>query len=141
MVSLVLDTSVVVAGMRSSAGASNLLLRLAIARRVVPCATVPLFLEYEDVLKRPAQMLAHGLSLEQVDAFLTAMAGVVYPVEVHFAWRPQLDDAGDEMVLEAAVNGRADAVVTFNFRHLKRATGRFGISTLTPYEFLERFRP
>ena len=141
MVSLVLDTSVLIAGIRSSGGASNLLLRLAMLRRVTPRATVPLFLEYEDVLKRPAQMQAHGLSSPQVDAFLAALAGAIDPVEVHFGWRPQLDDAGDEMVLEAAVNGRADAIVTFNLRHLERTAGRFGIAAVTPHGFLERFKP
>jgi hypothetical protein len=65
----------------------------------VPLATPPLFLEYEEVLKRPEQRLAHGLALELIDEFLAEFSALIEPVEVHFSWRPQLRDANDEMVL------------------------------------------
>ena len=109
---MVLDTSVVVAAFRSRLGASNALLRLVAERRLVPLATVALFLEYEDVLTRPEQRDAAGLTLEDVERVFAALASAIEPVEVHYAWRPQLDDPDDELVLEAAVNGRADAAVT-----------------------------
>ena len=54
------------------------------------------------------------------------------PVKTHFLWRPQLRDPGDEMVLEAAVNGRADALVTFNLRDFGSAPSRFGVELLLP---------
>jgi hypothetical protein len=57
---------------------------------------------------------------------------------VHFLWRPQLRDAGDEMVLETAVNGQADAIVTFNRRHYGDAPARFGILLLLPAEAYRR---
>jgi predicted nucleic acid-binding protein len=60
------------------------------------------------------------------------------PVETHFLWRPQLRDQADEMVLEAAVNGRADALVTFNIADFGAAPARFGIETLLPREALRR---
>ena len=110
---IVLDTSVVVAGLRSGLGASNALLRLVANRRLRLLATPPLFLEYEEVLKRPEQRLEHGLTLEQVDDFLAELAALVEPVETHFQWRPQARDPSDEMVLEAAINGHADALVTY----------------------------
>jgi putative PIN family toxin of toxin-antitoxin system len=86
--------------------------RLIATRRLVALATPPLFLEYEDVLKRPEHRLAHGLAPEAMEEFLAELAALIEPVEVHFQWRPQSRDPNDEMVLEAAINGRADALVT-----------------------------
>ena len=83
-------------------------------RRRVPLAAPPLFLEYEDGLKSPEQCIAHGLTLEMVDEFLAEVAALVEPVEVRFLWRPQVRDPSDEMVLEATINGLADAWVTYN---------------------------
>ena len=90
------------------------MLRLVAQRRVTILATPPLFLEYEEVLKRPEQQLAHGLTPEAVDEFLAELAALIEPVELHFQWRPQGPDPNDEMVLEAAINGRADVLVTYN---------------------------
>ena len=104
----------------------------------MPLATPALFLEYEDVLKRPEQRTASGLSLVEVDMALAALAMLLEPVEVRFAWRPQLTDADDEMVLEAAVNGRADALVTHNLADFAAAAPRFGLTLLRPGELLER---
>jgi putative PIN family toxin of toxin-antitoxin system len=136
MLRVVLDTSVVVSALRSAKGASNAVLRLVARREVIPLATIALFLEYEDVLKRAEQRLAHGLSLEDIDRFLAALASACEPVELHFRWRPQTSDPGDEMVLEAAVNGRANAVVTHNIKDFADAAGKFGLHVLRPAELL-----
>ena len=60
------------------------------------------------------------------------------PIETHFMWRPQLRDPSDELVLEAAVNGQAAAIVTFNRRDFGTVPGRFGVDVLTPGEALRR---
>jgi len=80
---VVVDTSVVVAAPRTRKGAGNAVLRLVAERRLQLLATPPLFLEYEDVLKRAEQRLVHNLSLEQVDEFLAELAAHVEPVELH----------------------------------------------------------
>jgi predicted nucleic acid-binding protein len=69
-----------------------------------------------------------------------AVVALVEPVETHFLWRPQLRDPGDEMVLEAAVNGRASALVTFNIRDYGDVPARFGVEVLVPREALKRIR-
>ena len=138
---VVLDTSVVVAGLRTRLGAGNAVLRLVASRRLVALATPPLFLEYEDVLKRPEHRLVHGLAPETVDEFLAELAALIEPVEVHFQWRPQSWDPNDEMVLEAAINGRADALVTYNVADFAVAAERFRISVLHPAELLRKVRP
>ena len=80
MLRVVIDTSVIVAGLRSRLGAGNAVLRLVADRRLVLLASPPLFLEYEDVLKRAEHRLAHGLSLDAVDEFLAELAALVEPV-------------------------------------------------------------
>jgi predicted nucleic acid-binding protein len=89
------------------------------------------------VLKRPEQRIAHGLTLDKIDEFLAELAALVEPVEVRFLWRPQVRDPSDEMILEAAVNGRADALVTYNIRDFDLAGKRFGIPILSPPDLLK----
>ncbi len=136
---VVLDTSVVVAGLRTRLGAGNAVLELVANRRLALLATPPLFLEYEEVLKRSEQRLAHGLALEEIE-FLAELAALVEPVELHFRWRPQLRDPNDEMVLEGAINGQADALVTYNVRDFALPGGRFNILVLSPVELLKRVK-
>jgi putative PIN family toxin of toxin-antitoxin system len=137
---VVLDTSVVVSALRSLSGASNALLRRAAQHGLVPLATPPLFLEYEDVLKRPEQQLAHKLSLQQIDEFLAELAALIKPVQTHFLWRPHTHDPNDEMVLEAAINGRADVLVTHNVSDFLIAGKRFRIPVMTPSELPKEMR-
>ena len=89
-------------------------------------------LEYEAVLIRPEHLDASGLTSDQMKEVLDALAKVSIPVHLRFLWRPQLKDPADEMVLETAVNGRADRLVTFNVRHLAQAAREFGIRVLRP---------
>ena len=137
---VVFDTSVVVSALRSRRGTANAVLRLVARREIVPLATPPLFLEYEDVLKRPEQQLAHGLALESVDEFLAEFAALTEPVEVHFQWRPQGNDPGDEMVIEAVINGNADALVTYNVADFRQAEERFEIRVWQPADILRKVR-
>nr|WP_294521288.1 PIN domain-containing protein [uncultured Rhodopila sp.] len=83
-------------------------------------------------MKRPKQRDASGLGLAQIDAVLAALAAAIEPVEVRFAWRPQLPDPDDEMVLEAAVNGRPDALITHNLADFAPAAAKFGVCLLRP---------
>ena len=73
-----------------------------------------------------------------MERFLDGLARLAEPVTVHFLWRPQLRDAADEMVLEAAVNGQAQALVAFNHRDYGNAPARFGIQLLLPAEAYRR---
>jgi predicted nucleic acid-binding protein len=79
-----------------------------------------------------------GLSERQVEIFLNALIALAEPVLTHFLWRPQLRDPNDEMVLEAAVNGRAEALVTFNVRDYGTAASQFGVEVLLPREAIAR---
>lgn len=133
----VLDTSILVAGLRSRLGASNRLLALVAEGRCIPLVTTALFLEYEDVLLRAEHRLATGMSERDVAGFLAAFASAAEPVEVRFTWRPQLSDPADELVLEAAVNGRADAIITHNRKDFQPALRAFGIAVKFPAQILK----
>lgn len=129
---LVLDTAVMVAAIRSDAGASRRLVGACLLRRLTPLISVPLVIEYESVMTRVEHLTASGLSVADVEALLDAILAVSEPVRLAFLWRPGLTDVNDDMVLEAAVNGRADAIATFNRRDFVAAATRFGIDVLSP---------
>jgi hypothetical protein len=93
-------------------------------------------IEYEAVLTRQEHLAAAGIATQDVNTVLDALAGVIEPVRLSFLWRPRLKDAADEMVLETAVNGMADRLVTFNLKHLGKAAFEFGIRPVKPGEAL-----
>jgi hypothetical protein len=89
-------------------------------------------------LTRAEHLEAARLSAGDVGLLLDAVAAVAEPVRLAYLWRPTLPDAGDDMVLEAAVNGRADAIATFNLRDFGPLAERFGIAVLLPGETIRR---
>jgi putative PIN family toxin of toxin-antitoxin system len=136
MIRWVLDTNVLVAALRSRVGASHRLIRLWTEGRFTVLASVPLFLEYEAVLKRPDQVAVHGFREDEIDVLLDLWASLMEPVQLRYLWRPQLSDPADEMVLETAVNGSASAIVTFNVRHFRAAAQQWRIEVLRPADVL-----
>jgi len=140
MVRAVLDTSVVVSAFRSRNGASFAVLELVAERRFAPLVSTALFLECEDVLQREDQRAVHGLSRAEVLVALRELAALCAPAETHFRWRPQTSDPGDDMVLEAAVNGRAEFLVTHNVLDFVGAAGKFQFRVTPPGAFLKRMR-
>jgi predicted nucleic acid-binding protein len=124
--------------MRSPSGASAEIVRLARQGRVTLCVSVALALEYEAVCSRLEHRLAAGLSEDEVNVFVDAIIALAEPVTMHFLWRPQLRDPCDEMVLETAINGDAEALVTFNARDFGEVPGHFGVDLLLPREVIVR---
>lgn len=128
---VVLDTNILVAASRSRRGASFAVLQHLRQGTFTALASVPLFLEYEAVLKRSEQLAVGARTPELVDAFLDALSLRTMPVHLHFLWRPQTRDPADEMVLETALNGNADALITFNLNDFVVAE-RFKLPVWTP---------
>ena len=120
----VLDTNILVAAIRSPQGASSALMKLTLTNKLSPLVSVPLFLEYESVLLRPEHLAASKLTKSQVLNFLDVLSGFVIPIEIFYLWRPQLRDMKDDMVLEVAVNGQADVIVTFNTKDFTSAVDK-----------------
>jgi putative PIN family toxin of toxin-antitoxin system len=130
--SAVLDTNVLVAGLRSRLGASHRLLELLAQEQLLIHVSVPLVLEYEAVLLRQAKAL--GLSQKDVEDFVGYLCRVGEAHDIHFMWRPMLKDPNDDMVLELAFASGA-GVVTFNGKDFKEA-GQLGVKIWTPGAFL-----
>ncbi|HYH68677.1 MAG TPA: PIN domain-containing protein [Urbifossiella sp.] len=132
---VLLDTNVLVAGLRSSTGASHALLRAVGGPYFAPGLTTALVLEYESVLKRPGLV---PLPPEDVDALLDFLCreGVCRPVR--FRLRPASADPGDDLVLEAAVATGSRMVVTLNPRDLSDGAERYGLELLSPGAALAR---
>src|SRR6266550_5445370 len=100
------------------------------------CLSVPLMLEYESVLTRPEHLAASGASREDVSAVLDELASVRKRVELMIRTRPMLPDPNDEMVLETAINGRANAIVSFKDRDFRTVAARFRCSVVRPGEVI-----
>ena len=95
-------------------------------------------IEYESVLKRPKTLRSAGISADDADVILDQLAASMAHVEVYYLWRPVLRNAEDDMVLETAVNGRVEVIVTFNIGDFGTMPGRLGIEVLRPGALLRR---
>ncbi|HWS70666.1 MAG TPA: putative toxin-antitoxin system toxin component, PIN family [Thermoanaerobaculia bacterium] len=134
---VVLDTSVLVAGIRSRRGASFQLIQRAGLGVFEIALSVPLVLEYEDAMLRHA--VAAGLTTSDVRDVIDYLCSVAVRQEIFYLWRPLLRDPGDDLVLELAVAAGCDAIVTHNIRDF-RGIDRFGLRLLNPGEFLDQVR-
>jgi putative PIN family toxin of toxin-antitoxin system len=131
---IVIDTNVLVAALRSRTGWSFDLLARIGQGQFQHVVTVPLVMEYEDVLLRPGLVRVPAAAVSEILDYVCATA---IRQSVHFLWRPRLPDVKDDMVLEAAVNGQCDAIVTWNVRDFSAAS-EFGVAVLNPATFLDQ---
>ena len=131
---VILDTNVILAAMRSQTGASYRLLLTIGHPQWQSVVTPALMYEYEDVIRRPGNV--PGLSPQDITDILDMVYHESHRQLVWFSWRPASPDPGDDLVLDAAVAGGCDFVVSFNERHLRTAR-ELGIEVITPAELLK----
>lgn len=127
--------------LRSPTDASRILILAAREGAVFPLASVAMMLECEAVLCRPDHLAAMALTAAEVGAFLDHWAALIEPVVAHFSRRPTIRDADDEIFVEAAANGAAEAIVTFNVSDYRPADDRqalLGIEVCRPGDILRR---
>lgn len=132
---VVLDTNVIVSGLRSKSGASHQVLEMVGTGRFEMILTVPMVLEYEDAAFRALDKM--GLREDEVGVVLDYLCSIGEHRQVFFLWRPFLRDAGDDMVLEAAVEGNCSMIVTHDVRDFS-GISVFGVRAITPGSFLRR---
>jgi predicted nucleic acid-binding protein len=130
---VVLDTNVLEAAVRSQRGASYAVLSRVGKGLFDVAVSVPVVLEYEEVLTRSRTGRSRRIAQDVIDY----VCAVAKPQPIFFLWRPRLSDPDDDMVLELAVAAGCDAIITFNRRHFEPTTAGFGIRVLAPAEFLE----
>jgi putative PIN family toxin of toxin-antitoxin system len=116
------------------------LLNAALNGRIEILISTALVLEYEAVLTRAEHLRAAGLTAGDVEKLLDAICRMATEVAIHWQWRPQLLDPNDEMILETATNGRANAIVTFNRADFIHAARQFDFKVLSPREALEKVK-
>jgi predicted nucleic acid-binding protein len=133
---LILDTSVLIAGLRSSLGASHGLLGMVGSERFCVGLTAALVLEYEAVCMRSLDAL--GLTGDDVRDLLDYLCGVGKLAAVRFSVRPSVADPDDERVLEAAIATESEWIVTHNIRDMAVGSARYGIEVIRPGEALRR---
>ena len=134
------DTSVLITALRSSSGAAAEAVRLALRGELTALMDLKLACEYRDVALRPEQLQVSGKSQAETAASLDALEAIAEPVYVALQHRPLSPDPNDDMVLDVAINGNADAIVTNNTKHFRNAAERFHLDVLTPAELLSKFR-
>ncbi len=132
---VVLDTNVLIAGLRSPNGASFQVLQRLGGDAFTLCVSVPLVLEYEAVAKRQSREL--GLSFADIDDVLDYVCSIAEPHTIFYLWRPVLRDPRDDLVLELAVEAGASCIVTHNLRDFG-GIHQFGIDAISPGAFLRR---
>jgi putative PIN family toxin of toxin-antitoxin system len=131
---VVIDTNVIVSGLRSRRGSAFQLLTLVGAKRSTIHLSVPLVLEYREVLSREASNLY--VDATDIEALIDFHCSVATKHRIFFLWRPYLPDPKDDMVLELAVIAGCDSVVTYNVRDFV-VIDKFGIKAIKPADFLK----
>jgi putative PIN family toxin of toxin-antitoxin system len=130
---IIMDTNVLLSGLRSQKGQSNKLLQKLYLDEVKIAISVPLVLEYESVLKR--ELNRSVFTEEDIDVIINYICMVGIPIKIFYLWRPFLKDPYDDHVLEVAIAANCDYIVTYNKKDFKEAQ-HFGIKAVTPYEYL-----
>ncbi len=128
---VVVDTNVLFEGLTKQGGASGLIIDAWLARLMVVCVSNALAYEYDDVLSR--KLSAKRWS--QLQPVLGQLLSVAQYTHIYFSWRPTSPDAGDDLVIDCAMNAGA-VVVTSNIRDFRSAQDLLGLRVLTPVQFV-----
>jgi putative PIN family toxin of toxin-antitoxin system len=131
---VVLDTNVLASALRSRRGASFRLLTLINSNKFEINLSVPLLLEYEEVLKR--ERMGISPDDEDINNILDYLCKMANKREIFFLWRPYLKDPKDDFILELAVESQCDFIITFNQKDFEEID-KFGLKAITPKEFLK----
>lgn len=131
---IILDTNILVAGLRSKRGASYLLLSMLNDQRWQLNLSTTLMLEYEEVLHRYADQL--DLTYIDIDNTLNALCLIAHRHHIFYRWRPAIHDVDDEFLVDLAVKAQVDYIITYNINDL-RGIEQFGIQVVTPKQFLK----
>lgn len=134
---IVVDTNVFL-GACLGTGASNAIVAACLKGRCVPLMGNALFNEYEDVFGRESLFEDCKLTKNERVELLDAFFAYCEWTRVYYLWRPNLPDEADNHLVELAMAGGADFIVTRNLRHLRKMELRFPqLRIASPETFLK----
>ena len=137
MIRAVMDTNVLVAGLRSPNGASHeLLVRLRAGDWKLVLSNTVLG-EYHEILHREAESVA--LTHREADAYIDALCVLAERFAPATPWQPAASDADDEAIIQLAREAEVRYLVTHNVRDVCEAA-QLGVRVVRPAEFLEILR-
>ena len=135
---IVVDTNVIMAALVSSRGYSFNLFELMLNKQIDYLMSLKLMVEYWQTLTRQENMRLIPLSLDEIEMVLALLVQNSHFQEVYYRWRPNLKDEADNFIMELAIAGNAESIVTFNKKDFRQTQLRFEIGIETPKEFLRR---
>jgi putative PIN family toxin of toxin-antitoxin system len=134
---IVVDTSVIVSALIGAKGASRQVLRGCLVGEYKPLISTALFLECEDVISRDRIKKACPLSDREVRELMNGFYRVCRWVPIYYLWRPNLRDESDNFLIELAIAGNSNTIVTNNVKDLTGAELKFdNLRILKPEQFL-----
>ena len=138
---IVLDTNIIVSAIQAGDQLNRHLLRLAFTGEITPLISTSLFLEYEAVTQRADVMRNCHFNADQAEQFLNALFSVCVWVDIYYAWRPNLKDEGDNFLIELAIAGNAQAIISKNVKDLQHGELSFPqLKIYTPQQFMQIWR-
>ena len=137
---VVIDTNVWISALISKNGIAREIIRLALLDKISPQISTTLFLEYEAVMKRKKIINLCSLTTEEQEELFQAFLSTCKWNEIFYLWRPNLDDEGDDFLVELAVASNSKIIITDNKKDIESGELYFNFKVLTPQEFLERYR-
>lgn len=138
MIRIVIDTNILVSAIKSDMGASYALISKLPSNKFDFYISVPLYLEYQDVLTRPEHMTGKSKK-EEILAFLRYLCKIAEHQKIFYLWRPWLKDPKDDMILELAVASQCEYIITYNLKDFSNIQ-HFGLKSIRPKEFLSIIR-
>jgi len=137
---VVIDTNVWISALISQDGGARKVIRLALVDKISPQLSTALFLEYEDVMKRDKIINLCSLNRDEQQELFQAFLSTCKWNEIFYLWRPNLDDEGDNLLVELTVASNSKVIITDNKKDLESGELLFDFEVLTPKEFLERYK-
>ncbi len=137
---VVIDTNVWISALISKDGVSREVIRWALLDKIAPQISTTLFVEYEDVMKREKIQTLCSLTIQEQEELFQAFLSTCKWNEIFYLWRPNLDDEGDDFLIELAVASNSSIIVTDNIKDIECRELKFDIEVLTPKQFIERYR-
>jgi putative PIN family toxin of toxin-antitoxin system len=138
---VVVDTNVLYQALRNKDGASHYILQLLYKREISLAISIPVFQEYEAVLKRKTSLADLGLTAADIEHVLDFIAFVAQPYTPFFLWRPNLSDENDNMFVDLAVASNSRYIITSNISDFLHTELKFsGFASITPADFVKLWR-